>query len=52
MAESDGRTYKLIELVGVSTESYAEATKNAVRRAGQTLKGGLRWRRAFRSLFG
>ncbi len=39
MAETDGRTYKLIELVGVSDESYAEATKNAVQRAGQTLKG-------------
>lgn len=39
MAESDSRTYKLIELVGVSNESYAEATKNAVRRAGQTLRG-------------
>ncbi len=39
MAESDSRTYKLIELVGVSNESYAEATKNAVQRAGQTLRG-------------
>ena len=39
MAESDGRTYKLIELVGVSSESYAEATKNAVSRASSTLKG-------------
>lgn len=39
MAESDSRTYKLIELVGVSNESYAEATQNAVRRAGQTLRG-------------
>lgn len=39
MAESDSRTYKLIELVGVSSESYAEATQNAVRRAGQTLRG-------------
>lgn len=39
MAESDGRTYKLIELVGVSDESYAEATKNAVARASSTLKG-------------
>ena len=39
MAETDTRTYKLIELVGVSSESYAEATKNAVRRASQTLRG-------------
>jgi len=39
MAESDARTYKLIELVGVSNESYAEATKNAVARASSTLKG-------------
>ncbi len=39
MAEADGRTYKLIELVGVSSESYAEATQNAVQRAGETLRG-------------
>ena len=39
MAETDGRTYKLIELVGVSSESYAEATQNAVQRAGETLRG-------------
>ncbi len=39
MAESANQTYKLIELVGVSNDSYAEATKNAVKRAGQTLKG-------------
>jgi flavin-binding protein dodecin len=39
MAETDTRTYKLIELVGVSSDSYAEATKNAVRRASQTLRG-------------
>ncbi len=39
MAEADGRTYKLIELVGVSNESYAEATQNAVQRAGETLRG-------------
>ncbi len=38
MAETN-RTYKLIELVGVSKESYAEATKNAVKRAGETLRG-------------
>lgn len=39
MADMDGRTYKLIELVGVSNESYAEATQNAVSRASDTLKG-------------
>ena len=39
MAELDSRTYKLIELVGISSDSYAEATKNAVRRASQTLRG-------------
>lgn len=38
MAETD-RNYKLIELVGVSQESYAEATQNAVKRAGATLRG-------------
>ena len=35
----DARTYKLIELVGVLPHSYAEATKNAIARAGETLKG-------------
>ncbi|MGE3539788.1 MAG: dodecin [Candidatus Tectimicrobiota bacterium] len=35
----DGRTYKLIELVGVSNESYSEATKNAIGRASATLRG-------------
>jgi flavin-binding protein dodecin len=35
----DSRTYKLIELVGVSKESFAEATKNAIDRASETLKG-------------
>ena len=39
MAESSDRTYKLIEMVGVSKESYAEATKNAVERASSTLRG-------------
>ena len=36
------RTYKLIELVGISEKSYAEATKNAVARASETLDG-LAW---------
>jgi dodecin len=35
----DTRTYKLIELVGVSNESYSEATQNAITRAGETLRG-------------
>jgi len=39
MAESDPRTYKLIELVGTSPVSYAEATTNAIARAGETLRG-------------
>jgi len=39
MADQDQRTYKLIELVGTSPGSYADATKNAVARAGETLRG-------------
>jgi dodecin len=39
MADQDRRTYKLIELVGTSPTSYAEATKNAVERASETLRG-------------
>jgi dodecin len=39
MADHDPRTYKLIELVGTSPMSYADATKNAVERAGETLRG-------------
>jgi dodecin len=39
MADSDPRTYTLIELVGTSPGSYAEATKNAIKRAGETLRG-------------
>jgi len=33
------RTYKLIELVGVSEESTDAAIRNAIERAGQTLRG-------------
>ena len=33
------RTYKLIELVGVSNNDVSEAVRNAVRRAGPTLRG-------------
>jgi len=32
------RTYKKIEVVGVSEKSFAEATKNAVAKACQTLR--------------
>ena len=35
----ESRTYKLINLVGVSSESYSEATKNAIARASETLRG-------------
>jgi hypothetical protein len=34
----DNRTYKLIEIVGVSNESFAAATENAIARANATLK--------------
>ncbi len=33
------KTYKLIDLVGVSEVSISEAIKNAVTRASQTLRG-------------
>jgi hypothetical protein len=33
------KTYKLIELVGVSEESVQQAIRNAISRASQTLKG-------------
>jgi len=33
------KTYKLIELVGVSENSMEEAIRNALERASQTLKG-------------
>jgi flavin-binding protein dodecin len=39
MADSATQTYKLIELVGVSPTSYADATRNAVERASETLRG-------------
>lgn len=34
-----GKTYKLIELVGVSDNSVQDAVRNAITRASQTLKG-------------
>jgi len=36
------RTYKLIELVGISEKNYEEAIQNAVSKAAQTLHG-LSW---------
>ena len=36
------RTYKLIELVGISEKGLDDAVKNAVAAAGKTLKG-LSW---------
>ena len=35
-------TYKSIELVGTSTESYADATRTAIRRASTTIRD-LKW---------
>jgi flavin-binding protein dodecin len=32
------KTYKIIELVGVSDVSYAQATKNAITKASKTLR--------------
>jgi dodecin len=37
-----GRTYKLIELVGISDKSFADATNNAVKKAAESLQG-LAW---------
>ncbi len=37
-----GSTYKKIELVGTSPNSYAEATRNAIEKASATLHG-LSW---------
>jgi hypothetical protein len=36
------RTYKYIDLVGISTKSFADAANNAVKKAAQTLQG-LAW---------
>ena len=33
-----GKTFKIIELCGVSEKSYAEATKNAITKASETLR--------------
>ena len=33
------KTFKLIELVGVSDQSIQQAVRNAVKRAGKTVKG-------------
>ena len=37
-----GKTYKLIEIVGVSSVSHEDAIKNAVSEASKSLKG-LSW---------
>ena len=36
---SDGKTYKLVELVGTSKESYEKAISNAITDASDSLKG-------------
>ncbi len=36
------KTYKIIELVGVSTKSYEDAIKSAIKEASKSLKG-LSW---------
>jgi len=38
----EDRTYKVIEIVGVSDKSFAEATRNGIAKASQTLRG-LAW---------
>lgn len=35
----EDQTYKVIELVGVSKKSFADATANAVKKASKTLHG-------------
>ena len=37
-----GKTYKIIEIVGTSSQSYEDAIKNAVAEASKSLKG-LSW---------
>ncbi len=36
---TNGNTYKVVELVGTSTEGVDQAIQGAVNRAGQTLRG-------------
>jgi dodecin len=36
--KAENAVYKIIEIVGTSTESWAEAARNAVETAGQTLR--------------
>ena len=38
----DNRTYKIVELVGISDLSYDDAARRAISRASQTLRG-LSW---------
>jgi len=40
--ETRGKVYKVIQLVGVSSEGFEAAIQSAVTRAGETLSG-LRW---------
>ncbi|MEA2627288.1 MAG: dodecin [Candidatus Binatota bacterium] len=32
------KTYKVVEIVGVAEESYAQATRNAIEKASKTLR--------------
>jgi hypothetical protein len=41
-AAMPSRTYKFIDLVGISEKSFADAASNAVKKAAQTLRG-LAW---------
>ena len=43
--QEKGKTYKLIELVGVSEISTEEAIRNAIAQASQSLKGLAVWSR-------
>jgi len=38
MSSSNGKIYKLTELVGSSNESFADASSRAIERAGKTLR--------------
>lgn len=39
---SEDKTFKLVELVGISDESFSDAVNNAVKKADDTLQG-LSW---------
>ena len=38
MAKQNGSVYKVVELVGTSTQSWADAAKNAIETAGGSLR--------------